>query len=263
MMARCGFGRCAAALVVIVAAVLAGTGGAVRAEVIDGFVDGGVELTSNGSPVGGNYSAPSVPKGRRTVSFNSNTGSGTLTIDNATQTLTLATTGSARVLLGYGYTSSGGSGVNNDYRNRLDADWTDYDTLRIPVLSNDQAMTITVDVATQRLAFEARGAYEGSSTSGSIRLDQGWTGNLDLRFADFTGDVQWSDVDYLLINAASIAAGSGFTLGPIQLVPEPGSLAILAGAAAGILRRRRPPAPASRSRDHEAAKRCRIPMTLP
>jgi hypothetical protein len=188
-------------------------------DVFDGFVDGAVSLVSvDGSAAGDNYSAPSVPAGRRTIAYINSTGSGTLTLDDAANTLALTTTGQGTYFLGYGWSTVNGSGVQNDYAGRLDADWSEYVAVRIPVLVNDVRMRLRLNAGTQRLFTDV---YFGESDTGDIVLDGGWTGVLDVPLSSFAASgnpVDWADVDRFLITAQNTWAGSDFTLGPIQLV---------------------------------------------
>lgn len=194
-------------------------------EVFDGFLDGETTLVSVGTPVGDNFAAPSVPAARRTVTLLGSNGTTTLEVSETPGEARWTTDGLGQSFIAYGYFTVNGSGVQSSYPDRLNADWSDYVGLRIPILTNDNRFFYRLDVGTQRLSSEPD-PYEGSS---SIPLQTfiggGFTGNLDIPFSALTptslgsgGGVDWSDVDRVLISIGNGFVGSDLAIGPIQLI---------------------------------------------
>ena len=208
---------CAAAL------LFAATAWAQTTDVFDGFVDGEATLISSGTPVGENYAAPSVPAGRRTATLFASFNSATLEISVTPGEARWTTDGLGQSFIAYGYFTTNGSGVQNSYQDRLDADWSGYTGVRIPIITNDNRFFYRMDVGTQRLeGFEPDPYFGSSSIPQQVFVEGGFTGNLDVPFSAFEtqtgGGVDWSDVDRFLISIGNGFVGSDLAIGPIQLI---------------------------------------------
>jgi len=194
-------------------------------DLFDGFVDGETTLVSTGTPEGANYLAPSVPGARRTVTLFGSTGTTTLEVSVTPGEARWTTDGLGQSFIAYGYATLDGSGVANDYLNRLNADWSEYVGVRIPIITNDVRFSYRLDAATQRLSPEPSPYLGSSSTPLQTFVEGGFTGNLDVPFSAFTpspegggGGVDWSDVDRFLISIGNGFVDSDLAIGPIQLI---------------------------------------------
>jgi len=208
---------------------LAAVASAQSTQTFDDFASGPVSLTSfsNGQPplmsVGGNYDAPTVVGGRRSISMLSSFMTTSMTIDTDAGQLRLDTDGVGQFFIAYGMVSNNGMGVQASDEHRLNQNWADIQAIRFHISRNDVRMSISSQAGTRRPATEPGGENFGFSLAPETFIDNGFTGDFDLpldAFADggLFGPVDWADVDYIWFSIASRFQDSDFTIESIELV---------------------------------------------
>jgi hypothetical protein len=196
------------------------------ATIVDDFSDGGVVLDATEEAVL-HDSASSAIGGWRAISFLSNPGSSTLTIDDDDGTLGTTTTGLTSTVLGYGYRVDDDFGLIGTAASALNADLSGFVGLRFHILENP------VVIGETRMRLEVMLSTSGGGSSSTGLLPQGTlpaSGIFDLPFASIPatsfGGVDLSDVDRILITIRNGLSGNPLTIGRIELVPEPAALAL-------------------------------------
>ena len=199
------------------------------ATIVDDFSDGGVVLDATEETVL-HDSASSAIGGWRAISFLSNPGSSTLTIDDDTGTLGTTSTGLTSTVLGYGYrVIDGFDGLVGTTASALNVDLSGFVGLRFHVFENP----VVIDETKMRLQVMLSTSGGGSSSTGL--LPQGLlpaSGTFDLPFSSIPatsfGGVDLTDVDRILVTIRNGVPANPLTIGRIELVPipEPAALAL-------------------------------------
>ena len=218
----------------IILAALGATASA-NALLFDDFTTGpySVTLTSGMNTA---FQAAAVPGATRTtrlsVESNPLNVGVTLTVGGGFAIADAGTLADSWVRVGYGYENNGSGGLVVDPMN---LDLSALSSFQIDFLSNDLANDVKIYV----------GTWNGSSLDLSTATAVAPGGNnttafsIDLSFASFTGSASFADADIVVFEFDNAVSGD-FALSKLQAVPEPMSmLALGAGVAAVIARRRK------------------------
>lgn len=131
--------------------------------------------------------------------------------------------------VGYGYAASG-SGVTND---DLNLDLSSLNAFRINVLSSDQPGSLMVTVRSS----SSNGGVAVSSTTALLGDMVNVPHSIDVDFSSFAG-IDFSDIDQMEFKFDTTPSAD-LTVGSVEAVPEPGTMAVLASAGLLALRKRR------------------------
>ncbi len=215
-------------LIVLVVALLAGVA---NAAVIDTFNDSGFLIASTGPAAIDQDGVTGVVGGDRDSMVALTSGAGVVSgeMDNFNGTGTVDA-----YSLASGPASTGKWTLTYGDDTELNADLTDLgvnDKIKMEFLSADFGATVKITMTS-----DISGTPDVGSAS---KVVPAGPGTYTLNFADFTGSVDFSDVDLIVVEITGAVAGD-YVVDFIETVPEPGTICLLiAGGIPLLLKRRR------------------------
>lgn len=203
-----------------------------KALVLDDFTDGNVDSTISAGSAD-TFTAASVPGGFRyighTIEANPLNLTHNVTVVNGVLAFSSKTSVDAVQSIGWGVDNVGVPGAND-----LNANLASFDRFRLNVLSNDIGTTAVLFVRSSGVNagnFISSGSF---NIPGNASLTNQ---SFDILFSNFAG-MDFTDVDSIFLTINTPASGD-LVLDSFEAVPEPTTMAILAGAAFFASRRRK------------------------